>query len=195
MQQAFDGDLRAGQVALDQQRRVGWLARRSHDRAHPFGCRSGLAGIVSPDDAAAARQRQRLDDAGKPCLARRGANIAARREHHEARLRHVRLGQRLAHRRLVARARDRERRVVRKAEALRGERRGHHALIVDADDRRERRVAARGRRSPRRPRRGSEERSVSVRSPIVADIAAARSDATVTATPNSRAAAMKSGAR
>ena len=83
---------------------------------------------------------------------------------------------------------------MRKAEALCGQRRSHHALIVDADDRRERRVLGAGDDRLRR-RLGVRERSVSVRSPIVADIAAARSDATVTATPSSRAAAMKSGAR
>ena len=42
---------------------------------------------------------------------------------------------------------------------------------------------------------GSDRRRVSARSPIAADIAARRSDATVTATPSSRAAARKSGAR
>ena len=42
---------------------------------------------------------------------------------------------------------------------------------------------------------GSDSRRVSARSPIAADIAARRSDATVTATPSSRAAARKSGAR
>ena len=51
------------------------------------------------------------------------------------------------------------------------------------------------RRSARPPRVGSDRRRVSARSPIAADIAARRSDATVTAAPSSRAAAKKSGAR
>jgi len=44
-------------------------------------------------------------------------------------------------------------------------------------------------------RAGSDRRRVSARSPIAADIAARRSDATVTGMPSSRAAARKSGAR
>jgi len=59
-------------------------------------------------------------------------------------LRHIRLGKRPAHRRLVARACDGEWWIVRQAETLGGERRGHHALIIDAHDRRERRVMGAG---------------------------------------------------
>ena len=44
-------------------------------------------------------------------------------------------------------------------------------------------------------RSGSDSGSVSAAEPIAADIAARRSEATVTATPSSRAAAMKSAAR
>jgi hypothetical protein len=84
--------------------------------------------------------------------------------------------------------------IVRQAETLGGERRGHHALIIDAHDRRERVSWARAMITSAASR-GSDDRNVSARSPIAADIAAARSEATVTATPNSRAAAMKSGAR
>ena len=71
---------------------------------------------------------------------------------------------------------------------------GHHALVIDPHDRGERGLQGTlgdllGGRA------GSDRRRVSARSPIVADIAARRSDATVTATPSSRAAVKKSGAR
>ena len=113
-------------------------------RAHPLDRRPRLVGVVSPDHPSAARQRQRLDHAGKPDLADRGGHVSPRRQQHKAGLGYVRIGQRLAHRRLVARARDGGRRVVRQPQALGGERRGHHPLVIDADDRRERRVAGTG---------------------------------------------------
>ena len=79
-------------------------------------------------------------------------------------------------------------------EALGAQRGGHHALIIDAHDRGERGLPGTlgdllGRHC--RVRQPQGERT----SPIAADIAARRSDATVTATPSSRAAARKSGAR
>ena len=137
-QQPLDRHLRAGQVALQQQRRPGRLLSGGQDPPDALGGQACLLGVIRPDHPAAARQPQRLDDARKAHLARHRRDVGSKGQQREARLRDARLRERPAHRRLVARAGDGGRRVVGQPEALGAQRRGHHALIIDAHDRGER---------------------------------------------------------
>ena len=137
-QQPLDRHLRAGQVALQQQRRPGRLPSGGQNAPDALGGRARLLGVIRPDHPAAARQSQRLDDAGKAHVARHRRDVGSKGQQSEARLRDAGLRERPAHRRLVARAGDGGRRVVRQPEALGAQRGGHHTLVIDAHDRGER---------------------------------------------------------
>jgi hypothetical protein len=128
----LDGDLGAGNERLDEQR----LARVVEHPADPPGRRVGLGRAVGADHSAAGRQRQRLDD-DREAEARRelARRRAVRAGQPVCRLRHAGLLERLAHRRLVARAGDRIG-IARLQTELRGrESGGAHALVVDGHDR------------------------------------------------------------
>ena len=132
-QEALDGHLHARDVALDQQRRVRVLAGLGEDRPDSLGRGVGRRRIVGADHAAASRQRNRLDHAGKTDLA--------------GELRHVRVGpgdpvvglaqvggrEGSTHRGLVPGRRDRLGRVVREPQARGGQRGHEHPLLVGAD--------------------------------------------------------------
>ena len=113
------------------------LAMRRHAATNP-------AGIVGPDDAAARREDERLQDAGVAATSRAAASgsLAERRGARKARHRHAGVAERLAHRVLVRGAARGLGRVVREPEPLRRERgddRGRIARRDDAADRPRRR--------------------------------------------------------
>ena len=137
-QQPLDRHLHAGQVALQQQQRPGRLLSGGQNPPDALGGRARLLGVIRPDHPAAARQPQRLDDAGKAHITRHGRDVGSGGQQGEARLRDAGLRERPAHRRLVTRASDGSRRVVGQPEALGAQRGGHHALVIDAHDRSER---------------------------------------------------------
>ena len=65
-QQALDGDLLSGDVALDDERPAGVLAGFGQDRPDPSGRRAGVRRIVDADHTTTARQGDGLEDAGDP---------------------------------------------------------------------------------------------------------------------------------
>lgn len=126
------------QVALHQQQRVSRLVRGGQNAPDALGGRARLLGVVGPDHPAAARQPQRLYDTRKAHLARHGRDVSSAGQQGEARLRDARLRERSTHRRLIARASDRGRRVIRQPETLGAQRGGHHPLVIHAHHRNER---------------------------------------------------------
>ena len=89
--------------------------------------------VVGADDAAAGRERQRLEHAGELHTAGGQEGIVLERDATEARNRHAGCGQTLAHLELVARGRHRRHRVGAQAQPLGDGRRGHGGEIVHAD--------------------------------------------------------------
>lgn len=80
MHQSFKRKLAAGDEAFDQEAVVRWIAFGAHvrptqKRAQPVERNQKLVGIVGADDAAAARQRNRLDDTRKRQRSRQLARI------------------------------------------------------------------------------------------------------------------------
>jgi RNA polymerase sigma factor (sigma-70 family) len=78
-QQPLDRHLLAGEVALQQQRRPGRLVGGGEDRPDALRGRPRLLAVVRPDDPAAARERQRFNDARKPHVAGHGRRRRLRR--------------------------------------------------------------------------------------------------------------------
>jgi hypothetical protein len=149
-EEPLDGDLRAGDERLDEQAAPGVLLARAALRGGvleelrdppPRGDEPRL--VVRPDDAAARREDEGLQDARVRDLARRGARVGVDRERPERRDRHARVAQRLAHGLLVRGPPRRGRRVVRQPEPLRRERRDHGGGIARGDDPADRALAGR----------------------------------------------------
>ena len=136
-EEPLDGDLDAGHVLLEQERRGRVVARRGDDLADPALGRAGRVGVVGADDAAAHREPRRLEDGRESD----GGHVAAGRELGESGLGDAGSLERPAKRELVARPAGGVGWVGRQAEPGRSERGGDDSAVVGRHDRVERQVA------------------------------------------------------
>ena len=137
-EQAFQRDLDARHVRLGQQELRGVAAHldvlAGEQRGDPPESGHELVGGVGADDAAAGRQRQGLQHAGKLHAARGQERIVLQREPPVARDRHAGGGQTLAHLELVAGGRHRGRRAGPQAQPLGDGGGGDRGEVVHAHD-------------------------------------------------------------
>ena len=139
MEQPFERELPALDEPFHQHRVVRLVAlgadlRRGQQRPHPHERLDKRRGIVGADDAAASRQRQRLDDARVGDGAGDLVGIGVGRGREKPRHEQVAVAQTLARQQLVARDGRGHRLMAREAQRLAHHRRDRRRTIADDED-------------------------------------------------------------